>query len=235
MVSNDIVRGSSLFRKIKDIQNKIRLSSLYRSHMAVDGKKKLHIGCGGNIYEGWLNVDIEPQSTSVGYLDASKIFPFESDSFDYVFSEHMFEHLDFEGQVSMLRECYRVLRKGGIMRIATPDLGKILTIVVREDAFAIKYRNWYIDTFSNNMKVVLGEAAYSSEVFINTYFYNWGHRFIHSGATLKEMVKKNGFESVIEKNVNESNHKELAGKESYANVITDEFNRFETIVLEAIK
>ena len=59
--------------------------------------KKLHIGCGSNILDGWLNSDYYPPLASVLHLDATKRFPFEDNTFDYVFSEHVIEHIAFSG------------------------------------------------------------------------------------------------------------------------------------------
>src|SRR5204862_460110 len=56
------------------------------------------------------------------YLDVSKPFPFPSNSFDFVYSSHMFEHIP-KGQLSStLREIYRVLKSGGLVRTVVPDL-----------------------------------------------------------------------------------------------------------------
>ena len=45
----------------------------------------LNLGCGPNILEGWLNTDIEPIDDRVVYLDAGKPFPFEDETFDFIF------------------------------------------------------------------------------------------------------------------------------------------------------
>ncbi len=45
--------------------------------------------------------------------------PFESDSFDRVFSGDVIEHMPFEDAVEMLREMYRVTRPGGFMLVKT--------------------------------------------------------------------------------------------------------------------
>ena len=47
--------------------------------------------------------------------------PFKDDSFGYIFSEHFFEHLFLDEALSLFRECYRVLRWNGIVRICVPD------------------------------------------------------------------------------------------------------------------
>ena len=95
---------------------------LIEDYLARGGPAKLHIGCGENLLEGWLNSDLYPGSDRVLHFDATGRFPFADATFDYVFSEHMIEHVPYEGALSMLRECRRVLKPGGRARISTPDL-----------------------------------------------------------------------------------------------------------------
>lgn len=56
------------------------------------------------------------------FLDASEKFPFDNDVFQFVFSEHLIEHLHFEDVINLLKKSYRTLKIGGVLRIATPDL-----------------------------------------------------------------------------------------------------------------
>ena len=62
----------------------------------VSEKIKLHLGCGKNMLPGWINTDFPPKKENILELDATKKFPFEDNSIDYVFSEHMIEHISFE-------------------------------------------------------------------------------------------------------------------------------------------
>ena len=57
--------------------------------------KALHLGCGNNILKGWLNTDITTYD-NISYLNAEHPFPIEDNTLDYIFSEHMFEHLTYE-------------------------------------------------------------------------------------------------------------------------------------------
>jgi predicted SAM-dependent methyltransferase len=55
-------------------------------------------------------------------LPLSSPTPFASDTFDFIFSEHMIEHVSHDDGAKMLAECHRVLKPGGHIRITTPDL-----------------------------------------------------------------------------------------------------------------
>ncbi|TKB79785.1 MAG: methyltransferase domain-containing protein [Nitrospira sp.] len=54
--------------------------------------------------------------------DLTRPFPWNGESVDAVYSSHTLEHLTREQGRAFLRECYRVLRKGGVIRIIVPDL-----------------------------------------------------------------------------------------------------------------
>ena len=66
--------------------------------------RKLQLGAGGNNVPGWLNTDIDVGSNQA-YVDATKPFPFSDGSINYVFSEHVIEHLTYEQGLGMLKEC----------------------------------------------------------------------------------------------------------------------------------
>ena len=96
--------------------------ALVRDYLRQHGPKKLHLGCGQNAIPGWLNTDYYPRRQDILHLDATKPFPLPAESFDYVFSEHMIEHITYHDGLTMLKESRRVLKPGGRIRISTPDL-----------------------------------------------------------------------------------------------------------------
>jgi len=55
-------------------------------------------------------------------LDIRKGLPYKDNSLLYVYSSHCFEHLYREQAMRFLQECYRVLKEGGVLRLAVPDL-----------------------------------------------------------------------------------------------------------------
>ncbi len=86
------------------------LQTYFQNHSV----KKLNLGCGPHILNEWLNTDYSPQNPAVMFLDASQGFPFEDQTFDYIFSEHMIEHISYHDGISMLRNCHRILKPNGI-------------------------------------------------------------------------------------------------------------------------
>ena len=53
-----------------------------------------------------------------------KGIPFGSETFDVVYHSHLLEHIDRDHTPEFLRECFRVLRPGGVIRVVVPDLEK---------------------------------------------------------------------------------------------------------------
>jgi SAM-dependent methyltransferase len=48
--------------------------------------------------------------------------PLQDKTTDFVYSSHFLEHLDKQSGRRLLEECWRVLRPGGVLRLAVPDL-----------------------------------------------------------------------------------------------------------------
>ena len=60
------------------------------------------------------------------YLDLNKKFPWADNSVDCAYTSHVLEHLYLEGSLNCIAEVYRVLKPGGIFRIAVPDLDQLI-------------------------------------------------------------------------------------------------------------
>jgi predicted SAM-dependent methyltransferase len=87
--------------------------------------RRLNLGCGGRFHPGWVNLDLQPQNPSVRRHDATTPLPFGDASFDAVYHSHLLEHLPRDRAAPFLRECWRVLRPGGVLRVVVPDLERI--------------------------------------------------------------------------------------------------------------
>ena len=86
-----------------------------REYLDAHPVRKLQIGAGYNMLDGWLNVDFNPYTRQPGqlYLNATRRFPFADASLDYVFSEHMIDHIWWPDGQTMLKESHRILKPGG--------------------------------------------------------------------------------------------------------------------------
>ncbi len=62
----------------------------------------------------------------INYADAARGLPLAPSSVQVVYSCHMLEHLDPKRAREFLQEAWRVLQPGGILRIAVPDLRRLV-------------------------------------------------------------------------------------------------------------
>lgn len=200
---------------------------------AITETKKLHLGCGSNFLPSWTNTDYPPKNDSVIQLDATQSFPFDDNTFDYVFSEHMIEHISFEGGLSMIKESYRVLKSGGKIRLSTPDL-KFLIDLHQNPTKEInqKYINWAVDMF-------WGNKIYLPGMVFNNFVRNWGHAFIYDTDTLSYSLTAAGFKNITTCKIGESNDLDLKNLENETRRVRkgmpSGFLQLETFTLEGTK
>lgn len=81
----------------------------------------LNLGCGSVYHSDWTNVDLNG-AEGITQHDLYNGIPFEDEAFDAVYTSDLIEHLHRRYVPEFLRECYRVLRPGGLIRVAIPDL-----------------------------------------------------------------------------------------------------------------
>ena len=115
-------------RELRLVRSLIGPSKGIRSYLDTHEIRKLQLGAGSTVLSGWFNADRDPERPQSAYLDTAHRFPLPDASFDYVFSEHQIEHLSSSRGLFMLAECYRILRPGGRIRIATPNLATIAAL-----------------------------------------------------------------------------------------------------------
>ena len=84
--------------------------------------QRLNCGCGRHARPDWTNVDFRAQAPGVIEHDLRQGLAFADGHFDCVYSAHLLEHLPRHGAGAFLRECLRVLRPGGLLRLVVPDL-----------------------------------------------------------------------------------------------------------------
>jgi len=193
--------------------------------------RKLNIGAQIHVQEGWLSVDIWPAKEGIAYMDATKIFPLENGSFDYIFSEHMIEHIQLQEGFFMLKECYRILKTGGKIRIATPCMDYLIEKVDKQDETTQKYFQKLVKPIMATGINISIDRAY----FINYLAYNYNHRFIYSKTCLTDLLTDAGFKNIKIYQPGLSDDENFKSMEIHHQYVGDEINNFETIVVEAEK
>lgn len=92
----------------------------------------LNLGCGARFHPDWENVDFVAYDTSVRVFDLRQKTPYPDASFDVVYHSHLLEHFSKADGLVFLRECFRLLKPGGTIRVAVPDLERIAELYLQE-------------------------------------------------------------------------------------------------------
>lgn len=169
--------------------------------------RKVQFGCGGNHLEGWENYDWE--------VDITKSLPFADDSIDCILAEHVVEHVSIHDAWNFFEECYRILRKGGIIKIAVPCASQIFRLADQEYFDFVAKHGWGAPTRKDAVKSII---------------FNHGHLTIWERDSLDAIMQCMGF-SIIKSNPPE----ELTNILSHHRVIGEKINNIETISVDCIK
>ena len=86
----------------------------------------LNLGCGSKFHKDWYNIDMSSNSSDVIAVNLLKGIPFPDKFFDVVYHSQVLEHIPKEKAHDFIKECFRVLKPNGIIRIAVPDLENIV-------------------------------------------------------------------------------------------------------------
>ena len=204
--------------------------SVIRRYLAEHKMPKLQIGAGPTPRPGWLNSDLDPAQHGTIFLDATKPLPFADETFEYVYLEHMIEHVPYDAACSMLGECLRVLRPSGKIRVATPDLERLVRLYEDRRDLAPDQAA-YVDWTGRRW---CGEDRAQPVFIVNLLFRNWRHQFLFDEETLRSAMFGAGFNHVRRCQVGESDDAQLRDLEEHGRVIGNEAaNEFETLVVEA--
>lgn len=217
------IRKALLSYRKTDGWRKLAVDQYLRGHEVA----KLQIGCGPYPLEGWLNTDVltNLRKGSPIYMDAGEPFPIPNASFDYVYSEHLFEHLTYPQATNMLKECYRILKPNGILRIATPNLQFLVDLYLHpEEELNKKY---------NEFNAERSGLPLSPVYTVNYFHTTWGHKIIYDPMTLSRFLEEVGFKDICQCEVSKSGHEALCDVEQHFKGLQYEFNLLETMVLEA--
>jgi predicted SAM-dependent methyltransferase len=134
---------------------------------------KLHLGCGPRHIPGFCHIDIikHPHVDVVAAVD--DLFMIQNGSVDLIYACHILEHFNRNSRLRVLREWHRVLKPGGILRIAVPDFEMCARLYLEGKA-----------TLSQIHGPVVGGQ---------TYLYNF-HYAIYDFETLKGVLGECGFQ-----------------------------------------
>ena len=202
-----------------------RIASQY---LMDEAAPRLHIGCGSNALRGWLNTDLDPKRDQM-FLDATRRFPFADGVFDYIYSEHMIEHVSWSEGRAMLAECRRVLKPGGVIRLVTPDLKRLTHLLTGPLS---DLDEAYLDYSVRTYRLPPGPSR--AEHVVNHFMRAWGHQHIYDEASLREQLTAAGFASVVAASLDDSTHACFRGIAKHDRM-PEGLLALESLVLEATR
>ncbi len=226
----------SLRRKFKTIYWVIQRKRKIKEYLNTHDIKKLHIGADPTMLKGWLNTNSMSITKEDIFLDASIRFPFDDNTFNYIFSEHQIEHLHYIQGLVMLKECLRVLKPGGKIRITTPNLESFINLYKNPREIGKIYIDYSI-------KRLFPELKENKEIFVlNNLFTNFGHKFIYDKNSLELNLKNVGFIDIEFHEVGTTKEEAFKNIEQHHKMFErlgfkdgDNLSKFDTIAVEASK
>jgi len=172
---------------ISDLKARISLRQIrLLKKMKTESRMKLHIACGENYVKDWINIDIGTAADLS--FNVRRKFPLRTGSVKYIYSEHFHDHLHRpEPLRSHLKECCRVLEKGGIMRVVVHDAKLLVGAYLNEDK----------EFFRKITLHLSNEETLTPIECMNLIFrFNGFHQFIYDFETLKDELINAGFGEV---------------------------------------
>ncbi len=170
---------------------------------------RLNLGCGPQVVKGWTNVDYalgakiskfplfrafnnKVKLFNVSWNDEiylhnlTQKFPWQDNTVDVVYSSHTLEHFSKEEGLAFLKECHRVLRKGGTIRIVVPDLKSVIE----------QYKSGQIR--ADEFVQTLGVLYTKKNNFIKNKlapFIQFPHKCMYDTTSLVDILNNIGFEA----------------------------------------
>ncbi|MCD1599741.1 class I SAM-dependent methyltransferase [Rheinheimera aquimaris] len=113
-----------------------------------------NFGAGAFYHHRWRNYDFPGQSSyykavqgvesqdfhAIDLCKPGMNLPLQNESVSLIYCSHTLEHLESERAFDFLKECYRILKPGAVIRLAVPSTDndqKILSIVAGQERIAI--------------------------------------------------------------------------------------------------
>ena len=134
----------------------------------------LNVGCGNKFHKQWVNVDMTSNSEDVMAANLLKGIPFPDNHYDVLYHSQVLEHFPKEKAQDFIRECFRVLKTNGIIRVVVPNLENIVD----------EYKKFLIENIENPNDV---SAANYEWIMLEMYDQTVRN---HKGGQMAEFLKR---------------------------------------------
>jgi SAM-dependent methyltransferase len=178
----------------------------------------LHIGCGSRNFPGWLNTDFFQSARTyiksdpkILPLDIRDKLPFDDESFNFVYSEHVHEHISYREGFELCKEIKRILKPNGVFRVSTPNVDLLFQLLHRplsQEEVPVFERGCDL------LAVVNGEEPKSPISLLNRIIGEPLHKYCYNAETLIEQLNAAGFSSISEVCPGESTYEALRNLEN---------------------
>ena len=138
---------------------------------------KVHLGCWHRVIPSFIHVDLcdMPHINYKSSIDHLPFFP--NGSVDLIYCSHALEYFDRDQARDVLREWYRVLSPGGLLRLAVPDFEALIKV----------YR------ISGELTSVLGPLYGKMSIASPDGRTTLYHKTTYDEASLRSLLKDGGF------------------------------------------
>ena len=138
---------------------------------------KLHLGCGMRYIPGYVHVDIVDAPHIDHRCSVDNLCDFADGSVDLIYASHVLEHFGRHEVEAVLKGWYRIMKIGGVLRIAVPDFATVVALYGNEGLR---------DGLSGLVGLICGGQR-------NQYDF---HKIIFDEAFLQFLLEKTGFKDV---------------------------------------
>jgi predicted SAM-dependent methyltransferase len=130
---------------------------------------RLNWGCGSWPQPGWINSDIGEHPEVEIVCDIRDGLPLETDSLDYAVSIHALPEIPYPDLVPTLEELRRVLKPGGTLRLALPDLDKGIQAYLGGDSDYFLIPDEDARSLGGKLAVQMSWYGYSRSLFTHDF------------------------------------------------------------------
>jgi predicted SAM-dependent methyltransferase len=163
----------------------------------------VNVACGPHVLDGFVNVDLHPATRDVVAWDSRRSLPLSDGAARGIRAEQFVEHLEtLEELPAFLRDCYRALAPGGVLRVIVPDAERYLRAYCRHDLSGfreLEVPDPFPDDLPTRMDVI-------NHVFHQRHEHRWAYDF----ETLAHRLSAAGFTTVERKRFRQSSEACLA-------------------------
>jgi predicted SAM-dependent methyltransferase len=141
---------------------------------------KLHLGCGDKRLDGYEHVDARAECNPDHVADVMAL-PFDENSAELVYFSHGLEHIRRPDVMDALGEWRRVLKPGGILRLAMPDFEALSGVYHDEKVHLVRIQGllWGRQNYNGNTHYCGWDYETLAHTLSEAGYFNICHWFPH--------------------------------------------------------